>query len=83
MAFAHDHWCCTYYCFCSKINDTHDYNRDGHFISDGANKPYRLKIRAPGFVHLSALDEMVSGHMLADVVAIIGTQDIVFGEVDR
>ncbi|MBN4063732.1 NADH-quinone oxidoreductase subunit D [Cardiobacterium sp. AH-315-I02] len=54
-----------------------------YLISDGANKPYRLKIRAPGFVHLSALDEMVTGHMLADVVAIIGTQDIVFGEVDR
>ncbi len=54
-----------------------------YLISDGANKPYRLKIRAPGFVHLSALDEMVKGHMLADVVAIIGTQDIVFGEVDR
>jgi len=54
-----------------------------YLISDGANKPYRLKIRAPGFVHLSALDEMVRGHMLADVVAIIGTQDIVFGEVDR
>jgi len=54
-----------------------------YLISDGANKPYRLKIRAPGFVHLSSLNEMVSGHMLADVVAIIGTQDIVFGEVDR
>lgn len=54
-----------------------------YLISDGANKPYRLKIRAPGFVHISALDEMVRGHMLADVVAIIGTQDIVFGEVDR
>ena len=54
-----------------------------YLISDGANKPYRLKIRAPGFAHLSALDEMVSGHMLADVVAVIGTQDIVFGEVDR
>ena len=54
-----------------------------YLISDGANKPYRLKIRAPGFVHLSALDEMVRGHMLADVVAVIGTQDIVFGEVDR
>ena len=54
-----------------------------YLISDGANKPYRLKIRAPGFVHLSALDEMCRGHMLADVVAIIGTQDIVFGEVDR
>ena len=54
-----------------------------YLISDGANKPYRLKIRAPGFAHLSSLDEMVRGHMLADVVAVIGTQDIVFGEVDR
>jgi NADH-quinone oxidoreductase subunit D len=54
-----------------------------YIVSDGANKPYRLKVRAPGFAHLSALDEMVKGHMLADVVAIIGTQDIVFGEVDR
>jgi NADH-quinone oxidoreductase subunit D len=54
-----------------------------YLISDGANKPYRLKIRAPGFAHLSSFDEMVRGHMLADVVAIIGTQDIVFGEVDR
>jgi NADH-quinone oxidoreductase subunit D len=52
-------------------------------ISDGANKPWRLKIRAPGFPHLAALDEMARGHMLADVVAIIGTQDIVFGEIDR
>jgi NADH-quinone oxidoreductase subunit D len=54
-----------------------------YLISDGANKPYRMKIRAPGFAHLSALDEMSRGHMLADVVAIIGTQDIVFGEIDR
>ncbi len=54
-----------------------------YLVSDGANKPYRLKIRAPGFVHLSALDEMSRGHMIADMVAIIGTQDIVFGEVDR
>jgi NADH-quinone oxidoreductase subunit D len=54
-----------------------------YLISDGANKPYRLKVRAPGFAHLSALDEMTRGHMLADVVAIIGTQDIVFGEIDR
>ncbi len=54
-----------------------------YILSDGANKPYRLKIRAPGFPHLAALDEMVKGHMLADVVTIIGTQDIVFGEVDR
>jgi len=54
-----------------------------YLVSDGANKPYRVKIRAPGFVHLSAMNEMVQGHMLADVVAVIGTQDIVFGEVDR
>ena len=54
-----------------------------YLISDGANKPFRLKIRAPGFAHLAALDEMVRGHMIADVVAIIGTQDIVFGEIDR
>ncbi len=54
-----------------------------YLISDGANKPYRVKIRAPGFAHLASMDEMVRGHMLADVVAIIGTQDIVFGEVDR
>jgi NADH-quinone oxidoreductase subunit D len=54
-----------------------------YMISDGANKPYRLKIRAPGFAHISALDEMVRGHMIADLVAIIGTQDIVFGEIDR
>jgi len=54
-----------------------------YLISDGANKPYRLKIRAPGFAHLHALDEMARGHMLADVVTIIGTQDIVFGEIDR
>jgi NADH-quinone oxidoreductase subunit D len=52
-------------------------------VSDGANKPYRLKIRAPGFAHLAALDEMARGHMLADAVAIIGTMDIVFGEIDR
>ncbi|WP_341675133.1 NADH-quinone oxidoreductase subunit D [Niveibacterium sp. SC-1] len=52
-------------------------------ISDGANKPYRLKLRAPGFAHLAAMDEMARGHMIADVVAIIGTMDIVFGEVDR
>jgi NADH-quinone oxidoreductase subunit D len=54
-----------------------------YMVSDGANKPYRLKIRAPGFAHISALDEMVRGHMIADLVAIIGTQDIVFGEIDR
>jgi NADH-quinone oxidoreductase subunit D len=54
-----------------------------YLISDGANKPYRLKCRAPGFPHLAALEEMCRGHMLADVVAVIGTQDIVFGEIDR
>ena len=54
-----------------------------YMISDGANKPYRLKIRAPGFPHLAALNEMSQGHMLSDVVTIIGTQDIVFGEIDR
>jgi NADH-quinone oxidoreductase subunit D len=54
-----------------------------YMVSDGANKPYRVKIRAPGFPHLAAIDEMAKGHMIADVVAIIGTQDIVFGEIDR
>ncbi|MGQ0835967.1 MAG: NADH-quinone oxidoreductase subunit D [Gammaproteobacteria bacterium] len=54
-----------------------------YLISDGANKPYRLKVRAPSFPHLASLEEMVKGHMLADVVAVIGTQDIVFGEIDR
>jgi NADH-quinone oxidoreductase subunit D len=54
-----------------------------YLVSDGANKPYRMKIRPPGFVHLSALDEMARGHMIADAVAIIGTMDIVFGEIDR
>ncbi len=54
-----------------------------YLLSDGANKPYRLKCRAPGFAHLASLEEMVKGHMLADVVAVIGTQDIVFGEIDR
>ncbi|MEO7937827.1 MAG: NADH-quinone oxidoreductase subunit D [Burkholderiaceae bacterium] len=54
-----------------------------YIVSDGANKPYRLKIRPPGFAHLAAMDEMARGHMIADVVAIIGTMDIVFGEIDR
>jgi NADH-quinone oxidoreductase subunit D len=54
-----------------------------YLVSDGANKPFRMKIRAPGFAHLAAMDELSRGHMLADVVAIIGTLDIVFGEVDR
>jgi len=52
-------------------------------VSDGSNKPYRCRIRAPGFYHLQGLDFMSKGHMIADVVTIIGTQDIVFGEVDR
>jgi NADH-quinone oxidoreductase subunit D len=54
-----------------------------YLVSDGANKPWRLKIRAPGFPHLAAMDELARGHMIADVVAIIGTMDIVFGEIDR
>ena len=54
-----------------------------YLISDGANKPYRLKLRSPGFVHLAALDEMTQGHMLADAVAVIGTMDLVFGDIDR
>jgi NADH-quinone oxidoreductase subunit D len=54
-----------------------------YVVSDGANKPFRLKCRAPGFAHLSSMDEIVRGHMLPDVVAMIGTYDIVFGEIDR
>ena len=54
-----------------------------YIVSDGANKPYRLKIRPPGFAHLAALNEMAKGHMIADAVSIIGTMDIVFGEIDR
>ena len=54
-----------------------------YLVADGSNKPYRLKIRAPGFTHLAAMDEMSAGHMLSDVVAIIGTMDVVFGEIDR
>ena len=54
-----------------------------YMVSDGANKPYRMKIRAPGVAHLASMNEMVRGHMLADVVTVIGTQDIVFGEIDR
>jgi len=54
-----------------------------YLVSDGANKPYRLKVRAAGFSHLASLDEMCRGHMLADVVAILSSQDIVFGEIDR
>ena len=54
-----------------------------YLIADGANKPFRVKVRAPGFAHLSAMDEIVKGHMLPDVVAVIGTLDVVFGEIDR
>ncbi|CAG5124441.1 unnamed protein product, partial [Candidula unifasciata] len=54
-----------------------------YLVSDGTNKPYRCKIKAPGFAHLAGLDKLSQKHMLADVVAIIGTLDIVFGEVDR
>lgn len=54
-----------------------------YVVSDGSNKPYRCRVRAPGFVHLQALDFMGKGHMLADIVAIIGSMDIVFGEIDR
>src|SRR6185369_12250660 len=54
-----------------------------YIVSDGANKPYRMKLRSPAFAHLSAMDELSRGHMLADAVAIIGTIDIVFGDVDR
>ena len=54
-----------------------------YLVSDGANKPFRLKVRAPGFTHMAAMDRMVKGHMLADVVAVIGTMDVVFGEIDR
>ena len=54
-----------------------------YLVSDGTNRPYRCKIRPTGFAHLQALDTMCKGHMLADLVAIISSQDIVFGEIDR
>jgi len=54
-----------------------------YIVADGSNKPYRCKIKAPGFLHLQSLNSMSKGHMIADVVTIIGTQDIVFGEIDR
>jgi len=54
-----------------------------YLISDGSSRPYRCRIRAPGFFHLQSLEFMVQGHMIADLVTIIGTQDIVFGEIDR
>jgi NADH-quinone oxidoreductase subunit D len=52
-------------------------------VADGSNKPYRAKLRAPGFLHLQAMDHVATGHQLADVAAIIGTMDVVFGEIDR
>ena len=54
-----------------------------YLVADGSNKPYRAKIRAPGFLHLQAMDFIASGHLLADVSAIIGSLDVVFGEIDR
>lgn len=66
------------------VGTEHPKGEFGIFIvSDGSNKPYRVKIRAPGFPHVAALDEMSRGHMIADVVTLIGTQDIVLGEIDR
>jgi NADH-quinone oxidoreductase subunit D len=54
-----------------------------YLVSDGTNKPYRVKIRAPGYLHLQGMDFMTRGHLLADVAAILGSLDIVFGEIDR
>jgi NADH-quinone oxidoreductase subunit D len=54
-----------------------------YLVTDGANKPYRLKIRAPGFAHMAAMNEMTQGHMLSDVTTVMGTMDVVFGEIDR
>ena len=54
-----------------------------YLVSNNTNKPYRCKIKSPGFAHLQALNHMSKGHLIADVVTIIGTQDIVFGEIDR
>jgi NADH-quinone oxidoreductase subunit D len=54
-----------------------------YLVADGSNRPYRCKIRATGFSHLQAIDKLAKGHMLADTVAIIGSLDIVFGEIDR
>ena len=54
-----------------------------YLVSDGTNKPYKVKLRAPGYPHLAAMDYLCKGHMLADVAATIGSLDIVFGEVDR
>jgi NADH-quinone oxidoreductase subunit D len=54
-----------------------------YLVADGSNKPYKCKIRAPGFSHLQAMDYLIKGHMLADVPAVLGSLDIVFGEIDR
>ena len=54
-----------------------------YLVSEGGSKPYRVKVRAPGFAHLQGFEMMTKGHMLADVTTVIGTQDIVFGEIDR
>ena len=54
-----------------------------YLVADGSPKPYRCKIRAPGFAHLQAMDHVSRGHMLADTVAILGAMDVVFGEIDR
>jgi len=54
-----------------------------HLVSDGTSRPYRCKIRAPGFAHLSAMDRLSKGYLIADVVTIVGTCDVVFGEIDR
>jgi NADH:ubiquinone oxidoreductase subunit D len=54
-----------------------------YLISDGSNKPYRCRIRAPGFAHLQMLNDLSKGHLIADIVTVIGTLDIVFGEIDR
>jgi NADH-quinone oxidoreductase subunit D len=54
-----------------------------YLISDGSSKPYRCRIKAPGVPHLAAMNKLARGHMLADIVAIIGTLDVVFGEIDR
>ena len=54
-----------------------------YLMGDGLNRPYRCRIKAPGFLHLQAINFMTAGHMLTDIVTVLGTQDIVFGEVDR
>ena len=65
--------------FRSTVEETGPVDR----TADGSNRPYRLKIRAPGFPHLNAMDYLCKGHMIADVSAVLGSLDIVFGEIDR